>query len=123
MKNLIQYAKESGCVSQLWGKHAYLSKITDQRSTAQEAKRQVDMAQAHTNYQMSMMGEELVDVISLDKPVDITHAVTGAKISSLTLQFVLLNFLQMKDGHPAIAEVHQESISMPRYVVIPNQPS
>jgi hypothetical protein len=85
MKDLLQYAKESGCISQLWGKHAHLSKITDQRSTAQEAKRQVDVAQAHTNYQMLIMGEELVGVNSLDKPMDITHAVTGAKISSLTL--------------------------------------
>jgi hypothetical protein len=52
MKELIQYAKESGCVLQLWGRHAHLSKITDQRSTAREAKRQVDVAQTHTNYQM-----------------------------------------------------------------------
>jgi hypothetical protein len=50
MKELVQYAKETGCVAQLWGKHAHLSKITDQQSTAREAKRQVDVAQAHTNY-------------------------------------------------------------------------
>ncbi len=50
MKELVQYAKETGCVAQLWGKHAHLSKITNQQSTAREAKRQVDVAQAHTNY-------------------------------------------------------------------------
>ncbi len=55
MKELIQYAKESGCMLQLWGRHAHLSEITDQRSTVREAKRQVDVAQTHTNYQMSMM--------------------------------------------------------------------
>ncbi len=109
-------------MSQLWGKHAHLSEITDQRSTAHEAKRQVDVAQAHTNYQMSMMGEELAGVICLDEAADIMHAVNGNKISTLSLQFVLLNYLQMEDGHPTIADVHQESIMMPTYVVIPNTP-
>jgi hypothetical protein len=52
MKELIQYAKETGCVAQLWGKHAHLSEITIQQSTVREAKRQVDVAQAHTNYQV-----------------------------------------------------------------------
>ncbi len=109
-------------MSQLWGKHAHLSEITDQRSTAREAKRQVDVAQMHTNYQMSMMGEELAGVICLDEATDIMHAVNGNKISTLSLRFVLLNYLQMEDGHPTIAEVHQESIMMPNYVVIPNTP-
>jgi hypothetical protein len=39
MKELVEYAKESGCMSQLWGRHAHLSEISDQRSTAREAKR------------------------------------------------------------------------------------
>jgi hypothetical protein len=122
MKELIQYAKEMGCVAQLWGKHAHLSKITNQQSTVREAKRQVDVAQAHTNYQVSMMGEELAGVICLDAPTDIIHAVTSKKISSLTLRFVLLNYLKMKDGHPMIAEGHQEGLQMPSYIVIPNTP-
>ncbi len=67
MKKLVQYAKESGCVLQLWGRHAHLSEITDQRSNAREAKRQVDVAQTCTNYQMSMMGEELAGFICLDE--------------------------------------------------------
>ncbi len=85
MKELVQYAKESGCISQLWGRHAHLSEINDQRSTACEAKRQVDVAQMHTNYQMSMMEEELAGVICLDKAADIMHAVTGNKISTHSL--------------------------------------
>jgi hypothetical protein len=122
MKELVQYAKDLGCVSQLWGRHAHLSKFTDQRSTVREAKRQVDVAQAHTNYQMSMMGEELAGVICLDEATDIMHVVTGNKISTLSLQFVLLNYLQIEDGHPTIAKVHQECIIMPTNVVIPNTP-
>jgi hypothetical protein len=75
MKELIQYAKESNFVSQLWGRHAHLSEITDQRSSAREAKKQVDVAQRHTNYQMLMIGEELVGIICLDETADIMHAV------------------------------------------------
>jgi hypothetical protein len=122
MKELVQYAKESNCVSQLWGRHAHLRKITDQRSSACEAKRQVDVAQGHTNYQMSMIGEELVGIICLDETTDIMHAVNGNKISTFSLRYVLLNCLQMEDGHPIIAEAHQAGISMPTYVVIPSTP-
>jgi hypothetical protein len=85
MNELVQYAKESGCMLQLWGRHAHLSEITDQRSTVREAKRQVYVAQMHTNYQMSMLGEELAGIICLDEAADIIHAVTGNKISTLSL--------------------------------------
>jgi hypothetical protein len=85
MNELVQYEKESGCMLQLWGRHAHLSEITDQRSTVREAKRQAYVAKTHTNYQMSMMGEELVGIICLDKAADIIHAVTGNKISTLSL--------------------------------------
>ncbi len=120
MKELVQYAKETRCVAQLWAEHAHLSKIANQRSTAHEAKRQVDVAQAHTNYQVSMMGKELRGVICLDEPTNIIQVVTGKKNSSLTLRFVLFNYLKMKDGHSMIA--HQECLQMPTYIVIPNTP-
>ncbi len=68
------------------------------------------------------MGEELAGVICLDKAADIMHVVTGNKISTLSLRFVLLNYLQMEDGHSTIAEVYQEGIMMPTYIVIPNTP-
>jgi hypothetical protein len=86
MKELVQYAKESNCMSQLWGRHAHLNKITDQRSSAREAKRPVDVAQRHTNYQMLMIGEELVGVICLDETTDIMHMVNGNKISTFSLR-------------------------------------
>jgi hypothetical protein len=85
MKELVQYTKESNCVSQLWGRHAHLSKITDQRSLAHEAKRQVDVAQGHTTYQMSMTGEELVGIICLDETADIMHAVNKDMIGTFSL--------------------------------------
>ena len=85
MKELVQYAKETGCVAQLWGKHAHLSKITDQQSTAREAKRQVDVAQAHTNYQVSTVCKDLIGVISLDESKEITHPTTGKSLGTYSL--------------------------------------
>ncbi len=60
MKGLVQCAKEYGCLEKVWGWHAHLRKVTDAKSIASEAKRQVDVAQAHTNYQLSMVAKELV---------------------------------------------------------------
>ncbi len=122
MKRLVQMAKEYGIVEQYWGCHAHISEVTDQNSTPQEAKRQVDVAQAHTNYQVSMVCEDLMGVISLDESKEITHPTTGKSIGSYSLQYVLLNYLKMKDGHPMIAETHQEDILQPTHIIIPNTP-
>jgi hypothetical protein len=35
---------------------------------------------------------------------------------------VLLNYLKMKDGHPMIAEAHQEDILQPTHIIIPSTP-
>jgi len=119
MKALIQCAKDYGCVEEFWGCHAHLSEVTDSNSSAREARRQVDVAQSHTNYQMSMTSEELEGVIALDKQIDIRNPSTEESIGSLSLRMILLNYLKMQDGHPLIAEVHQEDICKPTYVIIP----
>ncbi len=106
MKELKQCAKEYGCMEEFWGIHAHLSKVTDTNSTAREAKQQVGVAQLHTNYQLFMVAEELVRVVSLDEPIDIIHPTIYKIVGSLTLWTVLLNFLKMKDGYPMIEEVH-----------------
>jgi hypothetical protein len=64
-----------------------------------------------------MMGEELAGVIYLDEPTNIIHTVTGKKISSLTLRFVLLNYLKMKNGHSMITKAHQEGLQMLTYML------
>jgi hypothetical protein len=71
------------------------------------------------NYQLSMVAEELVGVVSLDEPIDIIHPLTYEIVGSLTLWTVLLNYLKMKDGYPMIAEVHQEDLCEPTHVIIP----
>jgi hypothetical protein len=119
MKTLIQVAKDYGCVEEMWGYHAHLSEVTDASSSNREAKRQVDVAQSHTNYQILMTSEDLEGIISLDERINITHPSTGENVGSLSLRMILLNYLKMQDGHPMITEVHQEDLCEPVYVVIP----
>jgi hypothetical protein len=119
MKGLIQCSKEFSCMEEFWGIHTYLSEVTDTNSTARKAKRQIDVAQSHTNYHLSMVAEELVGVVSLDEPIDIMHPMTYKIVGSLMLRTVLLNYLKMKDGYPMIAEVHQEDLCKPTHVIVP----
>jgi hypothetical protein len=118
MKALVECAKTYGCVEEMWGPHAHLSEVTDATSTVREAKRQVDVAQSHTNYQLSMVAEELVGVVNLDESIAITDPESGIEIGQLSLRTALLNYLRMKDGHPMIAEVHQEDICKPTHIVV-----
>ncbi len=61
MQGLIQMAKEYGCVEHYWGIHAHLSKVTNIKSTSSEAKRQVEVAQRQTNYEVLMMPKNLLE--------------------------------------------------------------
>jgi hypothetical protein len=58
MKRLVQMAKEYGCFEHYWGVHTHISEVADITSTSSEAKRQVEMAQKHVNYEVSMTAEE-----------------------------------------------------------------
>ncbi len=89
-------------MEEVWGIHAHLSEVADATSMACKAKQQVDVTQSHTNYQLSMVAEELVRVVSLDEPIDIIHPTTYEIEGSLMLWAVLLNYLKMEDGHPMI---------------------
>ena len=122
MKGLVQMAKEYGIIEQFWGCHAHVSKVTVQKSTPREAKWQVDVAQAHTNYQVSMMCKDLLGVIDLDESKDIIHPTTGKNLGTYSLRYVLLNYLKMEDGRPMITEAHREDILKPTYIIIPNTP-
>jgi hypothetical protein len=119
MKALVQVAKDYGCIKEFWGCHAHLSKVPDANSSAREAKRQVDVAQSYTNYQISMTSEELEGITALDEQVNIIHPATSEIVSLLSLRMVFLNYLKMQVGHPIIAEVHQEDYCKPAYVIIP----
>ncbi len=106
----MQYTKDSGCIEQIWEKHAHLTKVTDLHSNLRETKKLVNLAQSHTNYLMSMMAEDLISVITLDKTLDIIHPASNTITSTLSLWDVLLYYLKMSNGHSMIAEVHQEGL-------------
>ncbi len=106
-------------MEEVWGIHTHLSEMTDANSMAHKAKQQVDAAQSHTNYQLSMLAEELVGVVSFDELIDIIHPMSYKIVGSLTLWTVLFNYLTMEDGHPIIAEVHQEDLCKPTHVIVP----
>jgi hypothetical protein len=97
--------------------HTHLSKVTE--STTNEAKQQVDVAQANTSYQLSMVAKELVGVTNLDELAGIINPTTHELVGSLSLRIVLLSYLKMKDGYPMIAEVHQEDLCKLTHVIIP----
>lgn len=120
MKNLVQYAKENGFIERLWGRHSHLSEVTEQQSTAREARKQVEVAQSHTNNQVSMVGDELSGIINVDATADVLHPLTGEQFETYSLHQILMHFIKMGDGCQAIAEVHQKNIQHPTYVVIPN---
>jgi hypothetical protein len=122
MKGLVELAKTYRCVEAYWGVHAHLSEVTDFKSTASKAKKQVEIAQKHTNYEVSMTAEDLVGVIDLDYAAEVRHPVSGKLVGRYSLRYALLNFVKMGDGRPAIAEAHQSDISKPTYLVVPNTP-
>jgi hypothetical protein len=55
------------------------------------------------NTENHMMSEDLVGVINLDEPTKIIHPTSGELIGSLTLRYVILNYMKMHDGHPIIS--------------------
>ncbi len=80
------------------------------------------MAQAYTNYEVSMDCKELMGVILLDEFKEITHPTTGKSLGTYSLRYVLLNYLKMKDGHLMIAEAYQEDILQPTHIIKPKTP-
>ena len=122
MKSPVEIAKAYKCVETYWGLHAHLSEVTDIKSTASEAKRQVEIAQKHTNYEVSMTAEDLVGVIDLDYESKIFHPKTGKEVGSYSIRYALMNFVKMSDVRPAIAEAHQSGISKPTHLIVPNTP-
>jgi len=59
-------AKENDLVTKMWGKHAHVSEVVDKESTPSEIKRLIKVAQSHTNYQCSMILEDIIGITNLD---------------------------------------------------------
>jgi len=109
----------------MWGKHAHVSEVVNKESTPSEIKRLIKVAQSHTNYQCSMILEEIIGITNLDATAPIFDEESNQFLGNVSLRQVLLSYLRLRlsDGHQLIAEVHQsDEIMGPVQAVIPNTP-
>jgi len=115
--------KENDLVTKMWGKHAHVSEVVDMESTASEIKRLIKVAQSHTNYQCSVILEDIIGIINLDATAPIFDEESNQFLGNLSLHQVLLSYLHLSDDHQLVAEVHQsDEIMGPVQAVIPNTP-
>jgi hypothetical protein len=106
IKKLTQLAKESNLVTKMWGKHAHISEVVNKDSMPSEIKILIKVAQLHTNYQCSMLLEDIVGITTLDATAPIFEEVSNKFLGNLSLRQVLLRYLWLNDGHQLITEVY-----------------
>ena len=110
-------------MAKMWEKHAHISKVIDKDFTVDKFKRLVKVAQSHTNYQCSMLLEDIVGITNLEVTAPIFDKKSHNLLGILSLCQVLLRYLQLSDGHQLITEVHQPNKIMgPVQAFIPNTP-
>jgi hypothetical protein len=123
IKKLTQLAKEANLVTKMWGKHAHISEVVDKDSTPSEIKHLIKVVQTYTNYQCSMLLEDIVGITNLDATAPIFDEESRRPLGNLSLCQVVLQFFQFNDSHQLITQVHQSNEIMgPVQAVIPNTP-
>jgi hypothetical protein len=82
----------------------------------------MSVAQKHTNYQCSMILEDIVGITNLDGTADY-HQEGMHTTLRFTLHQILLRYVCLSDGHQLIAKVHQSyDVIGCIQAVIPNTP-
>jgi hypothetical protein len=82
----------------------------------------MSVAQKHTNYQYSMIFEDIVGITNLDGAADY-HQEGMHNTLCFTLHQILLRYVRLSDGHQLIAKVHQSYDVMGHVqAIIPNTP-
>ncbi len=66
IKHLPHFAKESNLVSEMWAKHAHVSKVVSKDSTPSKIRCLMRIAQVHCNYQCSMNLEDVIGITDLN---------------------------------------------------------
>ncbi len=119
----MQLAKEAGIVSTKRGKHGHVSKVVDEHYTLSEIRCLIKVAHTRTNYQCSMILEDIVGVTNLDGTATIYDEETHDFLGYLSLCHILLCYHCLRNGHQLIVGVHKSNEIMgPVQVVIPNTP-
>jgi hypothetical protein len=101
LKRLVQLAKGANFVCEMWGNHTHISEVVDTNLSPSKIKRLMSVSQKHTNYQCSMLLEDIVGITNLEGQVKVSQELT------LSLRQILLNYVRLSDGHQLVAEVHQ----------------
>ena len=83
-------AKENDLVTKMWGKHAHVSEVVDKESTPSEIKRLIKVTQSHTNYQCSMILEDIIRITNFDATAPIFDEESNKFLGNLSLHQVLL---------------------------------
>ncbi len=123
IKRLAQVAKEANFVTKMWGKHAHVSKVVDKSLTPSKIKRLIKVSQRHTNYQCSMLLEDVQCITDLDVPVGIYQEGSTNCLGHISLRQAMLKYIKLSNGHQLIVEVHQASTLVGLvHIVIPNTP-
>jgi hypothetical protein len=122
IKRLAQFPKESNLVSEIWGKHAHVSKVVDKDLTPSEIKRLMRVTQVHCNYQCSMILEDVAGITNLNGQAVLHEAGMNMPLR-FTLHQVLLHYVRLSNGHQLLAEIHQSNNVMGRVqAAVPNTP-
>jgi hypothetical protein len=90
IKKLTQLAKEANLVTKIWGKHAHISEVVVKDSTPSEIKQLIKVAQTPTNYQCSMILEDIVGITNIDATAPIFYKESHRLLGNLSLYQVLL---------------------------------
>jgi hypothetical protein len=125
VKRLAQLAKDFNIVEEWWGKHAHVLEVCDKDSTSSKVKRLCRVAQVHTNYQCSMIAEEIQGITDLNGWGPVKKRDTEGKetVGKWMLRNVLMKSLRLTSGHQLVAKVHQLPAPMsPVQAVVPHTP-
>jgi hypothetical protein len=123
IQRLMHYAKELDLVTKYWGRHTHVSKVVNKSLLPSKIKGLTQVTQHHTNYQCSMILEDISGIVNLDGSTVVKDEETSCKIMAITLRTVFLKYLRLNNGHQLIAEIHQSKEPMaPVQALVPNTP-
>ena len=122
LMRLVEQAKKSGAIENMWGRQAHISESADNDTSPGELKRYIKFAQRHVNFHCSMTCDDLKGIVNLDATAPFHSVTTKKKVGVLSMRHVLLKKFRMSDGTSLIAEVHQRGPLGSVDVIIPNTP-
>jgi hypothetical protein len=107
LRLLINYIKKQKLTAPIWGGHAHLTKTVDWDSPKGNVSWFVWMSQDHMCYNMSVVSIKVRGIMDLDALADVLCPESRNVLGQLSLRETLMKYLNLKDGNPMVAELHQ----------------